>query len=426
MAIKTRQEFIEDARKVWGNQYDYSQVDYVNSKTKVLIRCIKHDETFLQTPFAHNIMKRQGCPKCQEIRKKSMKYKKHLPIVKYDDYIKEWDCEKNKDRDPNTLTVGTSYKVWWKCSVCGHSWKASPNARILRGSNCPICSVKNANAERIKKKGSFADNFPERAKDWDYEKNGELLPTQVTAGSNIEVCWKCHVCGYEWKSMVVSHAKAKFACEKCSYREKSLKRFGNKPLVETHPQLAEEWDYKNNGDLTPYNVIAHLNKRVNWVCHKGHKWSAKVNYRANLNIGCPHCKKEWNTSFPEQAIYFYLRKVTNAQNRYIFKGVEIDIFLGDKEWNTAIEYDGAYYHSTLKSQNREKKKNQLLADNGIRLIRIKEDDCDKVSNDIIYVKYQNDHTYLKWVINEILKLCDKKEYIDQLDVDIERDRKPVG
>ena len=96
MARKTRQEFIEDARKVWGNQYDYSQVDYVNSKTKVLIRCIKHDETFLQTPFAHNIMKRQGCPKCQKIRKKSMNYKKLLPIVKYDDYIREWDYEKKQ------------------------------------------------------------------------------------------------------------------------------------------------------------------------------------------------------------------------------------------------------------------------------------------------------------------------------------------
>lgn len=53
MARKTRQEFIEDARKVWGDQYNYSQVDYVNSKTKVLIRCIKHDEIFPQTPFAH-------------------------------------------------------------------------------------------------------------------------------------------------------------------------------------------------------------------------------------------------------------------------------------------------------------------------------------------------------------------------------------
>ena len=35
--------------------------------------------------------------------KNSMKYKKHLPIVKYDNYIKEWDYEKNKDRNPNTL-----------------------------------------------------------------------------------------------------------------------------------------------------------------------------------------------------------------------------------------------------------------------------------------------------------------------------------
>ncbi len=50
---KTKEEFIQEARKVWGDQYDYSQVDYINSKTKVLIRCIKHDEIFPQTPFAH-------------------------------------------------------------------------------------------------------------------------------------------------------------------------------------------------------------------------------------------------------------------------------------------------------------------------------------------------------------------------------------
>ena len=354
-------------------------------------------------------------------QKNSMKYKKHLPIVKYDNYIKDWDYEKNKDNNPNTLTAGSSCIVWWKCSVCGHSWQTAPNRMKLQGFNCRICSLKNVNTKRIEKKGSFAENCPERAKDWDYEKNGELLPTQVTAGSNIEVCWKCHVCGYEWKSMVISHAKAKYSCEKCANKEKSFQRFGDKTLAETHPQLAAEWDYEKNGELTPYNITAHLHKRVHWVCHKGHKWTAFVSVRSRLNIGCPHCKNEWKTSFPEQAIYFYLRKVTNAQNRYIFKGVEIDIYLGDKEWNTAIEYDGAYYHSTLKSQNREKKKNLILADNGIRLIRIKEGDCNKVSDGIIYVKYQNDHTYLKWVINEILKLCDKEEYIDQLDIDIERD-----
>lgn len=354
-----------------------------------------------------------------------MKYKKLLPIVKYDDYIKEWDYEKNKDYNPNTLTAGSSHKVWWKCSVCGHSWQAAPSRRRLQDFKCPVCSFKKVNAERIKKKGSFADIFPERAKDWDYEKNGEVLPTQVTAGSNIEVYWKCHVCGYEWKGMVISHAKAKYSCQKCAYKERSFKRYGNKPLVESHPHLADEWDYKKNGELNPHNVTAHLDKRVNWVCYKGHHWAAFVSVRARLNIGCPQCKKEWSTSFPEQAIYFYLRKVTKAQNRYIFKGEEIDIFLGDKEWNTAIEYDGTYYHSTLTSQNRENKKNQLLADNGIRLIRIKEGDYDKVSNGIIYVKYKSDHTYLKWVISELLKLCDKEEYIDQLDIDIERDRNQI-
>ena len=354
-----------------------------------------------------------------------MKHKKLLPIARYDDYIKEWDYEKNKDRDPSTLTAGSSFKVWWKCSVCGHSWQSAPSRRRLQGFRCPICSLKNVNTERIKKNGSFADKFPEKAKNWDYDKNGELLPTQVTAGSNIKVYWKCHVCGYEWNGMVITQAKAKYSCEKCAYRGRSLKRYGDKPLVETHPQLADEWDYKTNGELTPYNVTAHLYKRVNWICHKGHHWAAFVSARANKNIGCPQCKKEWGTSFPEQAIYFYLRKVTDAQNRYIFKGEEIDIYLDNKEWNTAIEYDGAYYHSTLTSQNREKKKNQLLADNGIRLIRIKEGDYDKVSNGIIYVKYQNDHTYLKWVINEILKLCDKEEYIDQLNIDIERDRNQI-
>ena len=357
--------------------------------------------------------------------KNSMRYKKLLPIVKYEDYIKEWDYEKNKDYNPNTLTAGSAHKVWWKCSVCGHSWQASPSRRRLQESKCPFCSLKKVNAERINKKGSFAENCPERAKDWDYEKNGELLPTQVTAGSNIRVYWKCHICGNEWESMVISHAKAKYSCEKCANKEKSFQRFGDKTLAETHPQLAAEWDYKKNGELTPYNVTSHLHKRVNWICHKGHHWHQFVSVRANLNVGCPHCKKEWGTSFPEQAIYFYLRKVTNAQNRYIFKGEEIDIYLGDKEWNTAIEYDGAYYHSTLKSQNREKKKNQILADNGIKLIRIKEGDNNNVSNGIIYVKYQNDHNYLKWVINEIFKLCDKEEYIEQLDIDIERDRNQI-
>ena len=48
-------------RKVHGNKYDYSKIDYINSKTKVKIICPKHG-IFAQRPNDHILG--EGCPKC--------------------------------------------------------------------------------------------------------------------------------------------------------------------------------------------------------------------------------------------------------------------------------------------------------------------------------------------------------------------------
>ena len=74
--------------------------------------------------------------------------------------------------------------------------------------------MENLKSRRIQSKGSFAENYPERAKDWDFKKNGDLLPTQVTAGSNIKVYWKCHHCGYEWASSIFKRTGG-HKCPKC-------------------------------------------------------------------------------------------------------------------------------------------------------------------------------------------------------------------
>ena len=58
---KNKEEFIEKARKVHGDKYDYSKVNYINSTTKVCIICPEHGE-FWQRPYCH--IKGQGCPKC--------------------------------------------------------------------------------------------------------------------------------------------------------------------------------------------------------------------------------------------------------------------------------------------------------------------------------------------------------------------------
>ena len=55
--------FIEKAKKVHGEKYDYSLVNYKTSHVKINIICQKHSE-FKQTP--HNHLKGHGCPGCNQ------------------------------------------------------------------------------------------------------------------------------------------------------------------------------------------------------------------------------------------------------------------------------------------------------------------------------------------------------------------------
>ena len=56
------EEFIEKAKKIHNDNYDYSKVNYINNHTKVCIICPNHGE-FWQTPNKH--LNGHGCPKCK-------------------------------------------------------------------------------------------------------------------------------------------------------------------------------------------------------------------------------------------------------------------------------------------------------------------------------------------------------------------------
>ena len=71
MKKRTTSEFVELAKVVHGNEYDYSKVEYKNNREKVCIICPEHGE-FLQSPNAH--LRGAGCPLCaQQIRIYSLK-----------------------------------------------------------------------------------------------------------------------------------------------------------------------------------------------------------------------------------------------------------------------------------------------------------------------------------------------------------------
>jgi hypothetical protein len=58
----TTEEFIKDAKLIWGNRFDYSLSNYLSGKAKVLIICKEHGD-FVQRASAH--LDGQGCPSCR-------------------------------------------------------------------------------------------------------------------------------------------------------------------------------------------------------------------------------------------------------------------------------------------------------------------------------------------------------------------------
>lgn len=70
---KTTAQFIEDAKKVHGDTFIYSKVNYIDRITPVIITCRIHDD-YHQTPQAH--LDGSGCKHCFEERNKNQKTKK--------------------------------------------------------------------------------------------------------------------------------------------------------------------------------------------------------------------------------------------------------------------------------------------------------------------------------------------------------------
>ena len=84
-------KFIEKAKEIHGNKYNYSKASYVNKNKKVTIICPTHGE-FEQKPRIH--LMNSGCTKCNE-SKGSIKIAKFLDKNNIN-YVKEYSFEKNK------------------------------------------------------------------------------------------------------------------------------------------------------------------------------------------------------------------------------------------------------------------------------------------------------------------------------------------
>ena len=126
----TTEEWINKARLIHGDKYDYSKVKYLGAKTKVCIVCKEHGE-FSISPDMH--FYGQGCPFCRYIKSSSAIRKSLNNVI--DDFKRvhgdKYDYSKVTYKNNKT-------KVCIICPEHGEFWQTPVNH--MDGKGCPYCA----------------------------------------------------------------------------------------------------------------------------------------------------------------------------------------------------------------------------------------------------------------------------------------------
>jgi hypothetical protein len=125
-------KFIRRAKRVHGQKYDYSRVDYVRCDTDVIIICPNHGE-FLQAPYNH-VNRKQDCPECSKATHGDWCRKDQ------DDFIRDARKKHGDKYDYSAVEyVSTHAHVLIGCPIHGQFHQAPANH--LSGRGCIQCGV---------------------------------------------------------------------------------------------------------------------------------------------------------------------------------------------------------------------------------------------------------------------------------------------
>ena len=304
------QEFIEKAKKIHGDRYDYSKVEYVNAHTKVCIICPKHGE-FWQAPRHH--LNGSGCPYC--VGKKRLTTEEFIRRAK----------EVHGDRYDYSKVeyVNTRRKVCIICPKHGEFWQIP--LHHLKGSGCPNC---------VGKKRLTTEEFIRRAKEvhgdrYDYSKV-EYVNTRT------KVCIICPEHG-EFLQIPNNHLQGQ-GCPYCAQ--------------EKHNSNTEEFIRKAkdvHGDRYDYSKVKYVNAytKVCIICPIHGDF--EQNAHSHLNgRGCPKCNEsqmEKNTAkFLEENNIEYIRQARKTDLVWLGRQ-SLDFYL--PKYNIAIECQGEQHFKTV-------------------------------------------------------------------------------
>ena len=228
--------FINKAKQIHSNRYDYSKIEYKKSIVKVCIICPEHGE-FWQTPHEH--LSGHGCPECAKIR---VADKRRLTT---DEFIKRAKSVHGNKYDYSKVEyLNEQTPICIICPEHGEFWQ-TPRDHVLKKHGCRKCA---------KNEILTTDEFIKRAKSvhgnkYDYSK-------VEYKRSNKKICVVCIKHGEFW--ITPNNLLRGKGCSKC--QESNLERL-TRIFLETNSfkyeyQKRFDWLGKQSLDfyLPDYNI----------------------------------------------------------------------------------------------------------------------------------------------------------------------------
>ncbi len=363
----TTEEFIEKAKLIHGDKYDYSKFVYIDSCTKGIIICLTHSE-FKQGPNSH--LRGNGCKQCGIT---NFQFKRTKSFEQFVIDAKSIHGDKYQYLENTYLNAKTKMTI--VCSI--HGEFKQKTISHLRGHGCKQCGIISMKQLQIKPFEQFLTD----ARQIHCDKYQYLKNTYLNNKSKMTII--CSIHG-EFKQSPNDHLQ-EHGCKKCGIinsqqlQTKSFEQF----LIDAR---------QIHGDKYQYLEETYINDSIKMtiICsiHDEFKQTPDNHLQGK---GCPGCRE----SKGEKIIIKCLNDLKiNCHKQFKFKDCKnkkqlpFDFYL--PEYNLCIEYDGRQHFIPIdkwggqdnleRIKQNDQIKTQYCIDNNIKLLRISYQEFKNIEN----------------------------------------------
>ena len=337
----TNEEFIEKARKVHGDKYNYDHVDYKDSHHGVLITCPEHGD-FSQRPNDH--LTGYGCPKCVNLyRPTNEEYIEMVKSVHGDLY----DYSKTEYKGRRSTIIVT-------CPIHG-DFEINAGSH-LDGAKCPMCS------------DYTTEGFIRRAtavhgNKYDYSKS-----IYVKGNQKVEIVCPKHGSFFQTPD---NHINQKQGCPKCGIEKNAnAARMTTEEFIRKAREVhGDKYDYSKS-------VYTTTDDKVIIICPTHGEFLQTPHCHISNKQGCPIC----NQSHLEMDVNVFL--INNNVNFETYKRFDwlgrqsLDFYI--PKFNIGIECQGIQHYEPDKFYDGlpgyihrrylDMKKQRLCREHGVTLL----------------------------------------------------------